>query len=164
VAALTAWAYLAWVLLTWTKTAEQLLVGAAVALAAGIVLAPLGEVVGPWELLRPRRLKAAVQLMGYAAWWIVVANVKLARRIWSPRLPLESGMLTVPTEEKTDGGLTTVALVTSVIVDNQIVDLDRDESVLQYHAVAIPSRDPNECAEVINAPIERILQGARSPE
>lgn len=163
VAGLAAWTFLAWVLLTWTRTAEQLLVGAGVAVVAGLVLAPLGPVLAPWEMLRPRRLRAAVELLGYAAVRIVVANLRLARRIWTPRLPLESGMVVVPTGEHTDGGLTTVALVTSVIVDNQLVDLDPERGLLQYHAVAVPSRDPNESAQVINAPVEQILQRGRSP-
>jgi len=50
------WAYLVWVLLTWTLTVEQLLFGAVVAIAVALALAPLGEVAGPWRLLRPRAL------------------------------------------------------------------------------------------------------------
>ena len=52
--ALWCWAYLLWVLLTWTLTAEQLLFGAVVALAVAVALAPLGEVVRPWPQQPPR--------------------------------------------------------------------------------------------------------------
>ncbi|MFC4911662.1 Na+/H+ antiporter subunit E [Actinomadura gamaensis] len=153
VAGPAAWTFLAWILLTWKFTAEQLLVGVAVAVAAGLLLAPLGRAGGPWELLRPGRPRAAAELLGHTAWWIVVANVRLARRIWAPSRPLRSGMVVVPTRERTDAGLTAVALVTSVIVDNQLVDLDARRGLLQYHAVAVPDRP-----ETINERVERILE------
>jgi multicomponent Na+:H+ antiporter subunit E len=88
---------------------------------------------------------------------IVRANVKLARRIWSPRRPLSSGMLIIPTWARADGELAWTGLITSLIVDNQIVDVDRHRHVLQYHAVAVPPGDKQDQAEVINVPIERLL-------
>ena len=63
VIALFCWAFLTWVLLTWTLTVEQMLFGAGIALAVAVALAPLGEVAGPWRLLTPRRLAAAVRLI-----------------------------------------------------------------------------------------------------
>ncbi|MCP2336307.1 Na+/H+ antiporter subunit E [Actinomadura rupiterrae] len=148
-----AWTFLAWVLLTWEFTAEQLLIGVVVALASGLLFAPLGKGAGPWDVLRPGRLRAAVELAGYTAWWIVVANVRLARRVWAPSRPLRSGMVVVPTRERDDTGLTTVALLTSMIVDNQLADLDARRGLLQYHAVAVPDRP-----ETINERVERILE------
>jgi multicomponent Na+:H+ antiporter subunit E len=150
-----------WVLLTWTATAEQLLFGAGLALAVAVALAPLGPVVGPWQLFQPARLVAIARLAGYVAVHIVRANVALARRIWSPSRPLRSGMVIVPTMARTDGELAATGLITSLIVDNQVVDLDRKEHVLQYHAVAVPHGD--DPAESINAPIERRLAKVRKP-
>jgi multicomponent Na+:H+ antiporter subunit E len=161
VCALAVWAYGVWLLLTWTVTAEQLLFGAVLALIVAVALAPLGPVVGPWRLLQPARLLAIARLAGYAAVHIVRANLGLARRIWSPSRPLRSGMLVVATGARTDGELAATAVIASLIVDNQIVDLDRSERVLQYHAVAVPeSGDP---AESINAPVERRVAGVRKP-
>ena len=50
------WSYAIWVLLTWTRTAEQLLFGAGIAAAVAVGLAPLGEVARPWRLLTPRKV------------------------------------------------------------------------------------------------------------
>jgi multicomponent Na+:H+ antiporter subunit E len=143
VAALFCWAYLVWVLLTWTLTLEQLLFGAAFALAVAVVLAPLGEVAEPWQLLRRRRLAATAALLLLAARRIVLANLRLSRLIWDPRLrlrdgPLRSGMIIVPTQARSAGQLTAVGLITSVIVDNQLTDLDPSRAELQYHAVEVP--------------------------
>jgi multicomponent Na+:H+ antiporter subunit E len=154
---LAAWAYLTWLLLTWTATAEQLLVGAVTALVVGAALAGLGPVVAPWQLLAPRRVWPLGRLAGSAAGRVARANVALAIRIWRPSLPLRSGMIVLPTRARTDGELAATALITSLIVDNQIVDLDRSRDELQYHAVAIPPGSREERAESVNAPVERLV-------
>jgi multicomponent Na+:H+ antiporter subunit E len=160
VAALFCWAFLVWVLLTWTLTLEQMLAGAAVAAAVAVALAPLGEVAGPWRLLAPRRFAAVCALAGVAAVRVVEANVRLSWRIWSPSRPLRSGMVIVPTAERSAAGLTAVGLITSVIVDNQIVDLDRAGAELQYHAVEVPGGGQAEARAKINGPVEDLLAGA----
>src|SRR5581483_11542116 len=113
--AASTWAFLAWLLLTWTRTAEQLLFGAGLAVLTGLVCATLGPVAPPWALLRPARLAAVVRLVAFAAVEIVRANLSLSRRIWTPGRPLRPGMVIVPTELDGDGGQTAVALITSLI-------------------------------------------------
>jgi multicomponent Na+:H+ antiporter subunit E len=160
--ALAAWAFLFWLLLTWTATAEQLLFGAGLAAVTAILIAPLGKVVGPWRL-GPRRLRALAALVARSAVEIVRANASLTRRIWfSPHPP--SGMVIVPTRATTDGEIAATGLITSLIVDNQIIDLDRSSSELQYHAVAVPEGSPEDRAEGINAPTERLVGRFRQEE
>jgi multicomponent Na+:H+ antiporter subunit E len=152
------WAFLVWVLLTWTLTAEQLLIGAALAALVAVALAPLGNAPGPWLLLSPARLAGAAWLLAVTAGRIVMSNLRLARRIWSLRRPLSSGMVIAATREHSAAGLTAVGLMTSVVVDSQLVDLDARRGQLQYHAVAAPAGGPDETARVINAPAERLLR------
>ena len=155
------WAYLVWVLLTWTLTVEQLLFGAVVALVVAMALAPLGEVAGPWRLLRPRVLAGGVWLLIATAGRSLVANLRLSRRIWDPRRPLASGMVITPTRERQDGGLAAVGVISSLIVDNQLADLDARARELQYHAVAVPDGDAEQAREQINGPVEDLLRPFR---
>jgi multicomponent Na+:H+ antiporter subunit E len=157
--ALAAWAFGVWVLLTWTRSVEQLAFGAGVALAVGFALAPLGRVVGPWRLLRPHRLFLGVCLLVVVAGRMVSANVRLAVRIWSPSRPLASGMVVVPTRARSAGAVTTVGLLSSLIVDNQLVDLDHTRHRLQYHALIVPAGTPQQRRDRINGPLERWLPG-----
>jgi multicomponent Na+:H+ antiporter subunit E len=156
-AALTCWCYGVWVLLAWTLTLEQLVVGGLVSLVAAALLSPLGEVPGPWRLLRPRALYALAGVTAVALRRILVANVRLARRIWSPSRPLRSGLVVVPTTQRSLLGLTVVGLVSSLIVDNQIVDVDRPRGRLLYHAVDVPPPDPQQARDQVNGPLERFL-------
>jgi multicomponent Na+:H+ antiporter subunit E len=151
------WAFAVWLVLTWTATAEQLIFGAVLSLLVGLALAPLGGVVAPWRLFDPRRAAALAALMATCLTRIVRANISLARRILAPSRPLASGMVIVPTAMRTDAGVGATGLITSLIVDNQIVDLDTRRHELQYHAVAVPEGDAQQKAAKINAPIERLL-------
>ncbi|MBV9660884.1 MAG: Na+/H+ antiporter subunit E [Acidimicrobiales bacterium] len=157
VLALAAWGYVVWVILTWTLTLEQLVFGGVVAVAVAVMLAPLGGVIGPWWLFTPRRLLVVVHLIAEVVRRILVANVKLAARIWSPRLPLSSGMVITPTHERGDGGIAAVGIITSLIVDNQITDIDRRRHLFQYHAVAVPPENRAAARRAINGPIEDLL-------
>ena len=87
IVALSAWAFLAWVILTWTLTLEQLVVGGVLSILVAVALAPLGPAQGPWWLLHPRRFLAVIRLVVETAGRVLVANVKLSARIWSPRPP-----------------------------------------------------------------------------
>ncbi len=150
------WSGAAWVLLTWKATVEQALYGLAVSLAVAVVMSPLGPAARPWQLLRPGRLMRVAALVATSAARIVWANIDLARRVWSPSRPIRTGMLVVPTDVRTDGGVTVLGLLGSIIVDHQLVDLEPGR--MQYHAVWVASEDPSEARERINGPVERLLR------
>jgi multicomponent Na+:H+ antiporter subunit E len=151
------WGYSAWLLLTWTVQAEQLVCGALVSAAMTAILLPLMDgVVRPWALLHPRRAAGAVRLVLACLARIALANLRLARRIWSPRRPVEPGMVIVPTKLSTEAGLAGVGLLSSLIVDNQLVDLNRGEHLLQYHAVSVPPPGSDR-AEIVTGGTERLV-------
>ena len=163
--ALSGWCLVVWIVVTWTRTLEQLAFGAVIAVVVAAGLATMGPVVPPWRVLNPRRFFAGLWLLAVSLGRIVGANVKLAARIWNPRRPLASGMIVVPTEERSAGGLTAVGLITSLIVDNQLVDVDRSRHLLQYHAVSVPQGSRDDARKEINGPVEDLLapiEGGRS--
>jgi multicomponent Na+:H+ antiporter subunit E len=157
VLALAAWCFPVWVLLSWTATLEQVAFGLAVSFAVALALAPLGPVVPPWRVLTPGRLRAALGLLVTSLGRIVVANLRLAVRIWAPSRPLSSGMVITPTTQRSVFGLTVVGLLTSVVVDNQLVDVDRRRGELLYHAVSVPPRGSQHARTATNGPVERFL-------
>lgn len=163
VAGLFCWAFGVWMLLTWTLTVEQLVFGAVIALVVAVALAPLGDVAGPCRLLRPRAFIGGCRLLIATAGRVLVANLGLSRRIWDPRRPLASGMVIAPTRERTDGGLAAVGVISSLIVDNQIVDLDARSHELQYHAVAVPPGDAEQVRQHVNGPVEDLLAPFGTP-
>jgi multicomponent Na+:H+ antiporter subunit E len=139
VTALATWCLLVWVLLTWTATFEQIGFGVAIALLVAFALAPLGDVTPPWLLLKPQVAWRALRLAFHVAIQIVRANVALAWRVWHRHPALRTGLVVVPTQMRGDAGLTALGLLSSLIVDNQLVDIDRAKHELLYHAVSVPS-------------------------
>jgi multicomponent Na+:H+ antiporter subunit E len=157
VLAAAVWNLAVWVLLTWTRTVEVLSVGVVVSLVVAVALAPLGDVVPPWRLFQPRRAVGVVRLLVDGLRRVVIANVKLTRVIWSRQVAPSSGMVIVPTSERTEGGLAALGLISSLIVDNQIVDIDRRRHELQYHAITIRAGGREARYDEINGPVERLL-------
>ena len=155
--ALVVWCYGIWLLLTWTVAAEQLVTAAVVSVLVAAALCPFPGAAAPWRLLDPRVLVAVVRLVLGSLVRIVRANVELAWRIWAPSQPLRSGMLIVPTRMRSDGGVGGVGLITSLIVDNQLADLDRRRNELQFHAVTVPDGDAAAKGAAITEPTERLL-------
>ena len=64
---------------------------------------------------------------------------------------------------KTEDELTAVGVLTSLIVDNQIIDLDRKWNELQYHGVWLETGDPALNRSRINGPLEDLLRDLREP-
>src|SRR5260370_33483208 len=94
-AGLFLWAFGVWVLLTWTLTAEQLLFGAVVAAAVAVALAPLGDVAGPWRLLRPRAFAGGIRLLIAAAGRVLVANLRLSLPLWAAGRPVSTRVASI---------------------------------------------------------------------
>lgn len=135
---------------------EQALYGAAVSIAVALVLLPLGAPAAPWRLLPPLKLARLVAVVATSAARIVGANIVLARRVWSPSRPIRTGMLVIPTQLRSDGGITVLGLLGSIIVDHQLVDLEPGR--LQYHAMWVATEDPIEARERVNGRLERLLK------
>ena len=153
----TAWCLAIWLLLLGTVSVETIVVGLVVALVISIGLSGL-DVLVPWRLLTPARLFPLCLLCADSAARIVKANLTLARIVWRPRLQLATGMVVVPTRMRGDVELAGIAIITSLIVDNQIVDVDRARHELLYHCIEVPQGDRY---AAINGPVERRLLALR---
>lgn len=150
------WAMVVWLVLTWSTMAEQLVTGAIIAAVVASGLVATGPVARPWALLRPRAVGAVLRLTATCASRIVLANVQLARRIWHPGRPRASGMVVVPTRMRTEGGVAAVSLLCSLVVDNQVVDVDTRRHLLHVHTIDVEP-DPDRRVQDINGPLERHL-------
>jgi multicomponent Na+:H+ antiporter subunit E len=155
--AIWVWCMVAWTLLTWSASVEQLLTGALVSAAVAGCLSRLGGAVRPWRLLYPSRLRRLLALAGTVLWQSLRASARLALRAWSPGPPVRPGMLVVPTGARTAAEHTAVGLLSSLVVDNQLVDVDPERHTLQYHAVWVSDVDRQANRRRINGPIERWL-------
>jgi multicomponent Na+:H+ antiporter subunit E len=153
--ALLGWCFAAWLLLSGTTTRDSLLAGLVVAGLVAAALAPLGTVVGPWTLVSPARIGPQLKLAGRVLVGITTANLDLVRRTWAlPRPDVTPGMVSIPTRARTDAELTAVGTLTSLVVDNQFVDVDRSTDELLFHCMAVPTGGPEARRKEISAAVE----------
>lgn len=151
--ALWSWCFISWALLIPTATVEVGIIGAVVAIGVGLALRPLGgRVAGPWTLLWPPCLARALVLAGDTAVRVVRANLKLATAAWRPGGGRDTGVIAVPTRVRTEGEVLLVGVLTSLIVDNQLVDIDDETHQLWFHAIGLP--DDADRTDAINGPVE----------
>ena len=153
-ARLAAWLMLVWLLLSWMVTPESLAIGAVASFAGALAFVRVSRTPGPWVFLQPRRLLAVTRFAGYLLGRVVVANVRLSRMVVTSGRPSASGMVIVPTRASSDSDLAAVGLLSSLVVDNQLVDLDRSRRELMYHVMEAPPADPDAAVAAINGPIE----------
>jgi multicomponent Na+:H+ antiporter subunit E len=151
----TCWCLVAWVLLTWTATVEVIVTGLLVSALCALAVTRLGPLPAPWCVLRPSVAIPLARLAGSLAVRMVSANVRMAARIWSGDPPPRTGMIVVPTRARDEGRLGAVGLLTSLVVDNQVVDVDPSSNEMLYHCLDVPEGDRY---DAVNGPLEqRIL-------
>jgi multicomponent Na+:H+ antiporter subunit E len=132
------WCLPLWLLLSGTVSTEVLVTGVAVAVFSTWVLVPLGGVRGPSALLRPKRVLPVAKLAGTLSWQVCRANLVMARRVWSREPPPRTGMVVVTTQARGLGPVAAVGLLTSLVVDNQVVDVDLASNQMLYHCLDVP--------------------------
>lgn len=147
----------AWILLTGSIDTAELATGAVVALvavvAAGDRLSLLAglrlSLLSPWHLLR------------YLAYFLVqlaLSNLDMARRVLSPRLPLNPGLVEVRTGLKSDLGRMLLANSITLTPGTLTVDMEDDRLLIHWIDCA-PGRDLEAATQAIAAGFEQRIRG-----
>ncbi|TCJ18920.1 hypothetical protein EZJ19_01560 [Parasulfuritortus cantonensis] len=122
---------LAWILLTGTLAASELAAGALVALvataAAGSRLTLLGGL-----RLSPAAPLHLVRYLGYFLVQLTLSNFDMARRILSPSLPLDPGMVEVHTGLRSELGRMLLANSITLTPGTLTVDVDDDRLLIHW--------------------------------
>ena len=149
--------WLAWIALTGSLDPQELGIGALVA----AVIASLS-----YELLffRPMReklqLKRFAYLLAYVpayVWAELKAHAGVIYRILHPRMPIRPGIVEVPTELRTDLGITGLANAITMTPGTLSVEVDESKPCLYVHWINVKALEPSQTREFIAKPFERFL-------
>jgi multicomponent Na+:H+ antiporter subunit E len=121
--------------MTGRLTAGNLLIGTVIGYA---VLLPAQGALGLRQSLR--RMHRAAGLMAFFAWELVLANLRVARDVVSPRLTMRPGVIAVPLDARTDGEILLLANLITLTPGTLSVDVSEDRRVLYVHAMRVPDR------------------------
>lgn len=148
---------LTWVLLTGTLASDELLLGCAVSvlvlLAAGPRLALLSGLrltpQAPWHLLR---------YLGFFFGQLALSNFDVARRVISPALPINPGLVTVRTRLTSDLGRMLLANSITLTPGTLTVEAEGDRLLIHWIDSA-PGGDLESATRAIAAGFEQRISG-----
>ncbi|MNE44069.1 putative monovalent cation/H+ antiporter subunit E [compost metagenome] len=118
-----------WLLLNLSLSVGNLLLGAALAVLAPMLMAPLRPL--PVRQRRPGVIIALVLRVGVD---VVVSNLQVAWAVWNAkRCPPRSAFVKVPLQLRDANGLAALSIITTVIPGTVWSELALDRSILLMH-------------------------------
>lgn len=152
--------WLAWVLFTASLDPQELVVGAICsALVAGISYGLFLR--GPVrEKLQPKRWAYLLAYLPVYIWAEIKAHLNVAYRTLHPKLPLKPAIVRVPTELRSDVGLTTLANSITMTPGTLSVEVNEEKPSLYVHWINAETLEPEEVKKKVGGPFERFLKEA----
>lgn len=127
---------LLWMALMGSRQPVQFVLGFLVAYAALAILAPL---VGTASYVR--RLPRAVAFAGFFLKELILANVRVARDVVTPRAMRRPGVVAVPLDTRDETEITLLANLVTLTPGSVTLDVADDRSVLYVHAMFVDDPD-----------------------
>ena len=144
-----------WILIAgfhWT----ELVLGAAVSLVLSIIIARFVNYSFGFGIILSL-LKFIFIYIPVFIFKLVLANVDLAYRVLSPKLPINPGIVKVPTNLKSD--FSKFILANSITLTPGTLSLDVEDDHVLVHWVNVKGDTPQEYQNAISKPFEKILGG-----
>jgi multicomponent Na+:H+ antiporter subunit E len=126
---------LLWVGMTGQLTATNLLIGLVLGYLVLLVLQ------GPSALRAQQyRIRRAVGLLVIFVWELILANLRIAWDVVTPRRRMRPGVIAVPLEARSDVEITFLANLVSLTPGTLSLDVSDDRRVLYIHAMYLHDR------------------------
>ena len=145
-----------WILLTLPVTNQELIVGAIVALIAGVVTSRRGIEVLAGIRFTPKALAYAVVYFVVFLWALVKSNLDVAFRVIKPTLPINPGIVRVHTKLRTPVGR--MLLANSITLTPGTITVEMDGEDFFIHWIDVSAADVEEATQKIVSGFERYLE------
>ena len=147
--------FLLWIVLTSTFFWQELV--------AGIVLAAMVAAMG-YSLFtekgvgnfHPKRLAFLIIYIPVFLWDVVKANLDVAYRVLSPKMPIRPGIVEIHTDLKSD--IAKLGLANSITLTPGTLTMDVDGDRMFIHWINVKSDDIKEASEDIGGKFERYMK------
>jgi len=133
---------------------DELILGALVSIIMTIILAKLVSYTVDYRF----PVKLLVFVFAYLPvfiWQLILSNIDIARRVLSPRIPLNPGFVKIKTDLKGDFGK--LALANSITLTPGTLSIDVDGEYLFIHTVDVKGKTPEENRANISGKFEKLL-------
>ncbi len=146
---------LIWLVANDSLAPEIILVGALVAAILAVLFAPFARVYADirWT---PRVFLNAFAFLGVFLWELVLANLNVARLVFSPRIRIRPGIVEIKTRLKSPMGRMVLANAITLTPGTLVVDI-RDDSLF-IHWIVVSAQDPEAATRAIAGRFEKYLE------
>ena len=145
-----------WILLTGSLSYDELITGFFVSVVVALFTGPLFTRRGVYHL-HPKRLWGKVVYLIVFLIELVKANIDVAKRVLSPSLPINPGIVRVNTRLTED--MDKLWLANSITLTPGTMTLDIKGDELFIHWIDVQETDPHKAGEIIKGAFERHLGG-----
>ena len=107
-----------------------------------------------------RRMPRTVGFVLYVLWELVLANLKVARLVLTPRERLRPGIVAVPLDLRTDAQITTLANLITLTPGTLSLDVSHDRRVLYVHSIEVvdPESFRRETKQGFESAVKEVFQ------
>jgi len=147
--------FLLWLAFTTSLSPDELIVGALIALVMSFFTAKEFTEDG-LKNFSLRRIVFAFRYLFVFLWEMIKANVDVALRVVNPKLPINPGIVEVPTGLKSNAAK--LALANSITLTPGTLTVDVVDDKLYIHWINVTVQNPQEAFEQISAVFERYIK------
>jgi multicomponent Na+:H+ antiporter subunit E len=150
--------FAAWVAFTGSIDVQELAAGAVVAALVALISHEVLFKRPMREKFRPKRLGYALAYVPAYVWEEIKAHADVIYRILHPKMPIKPGIVKVPTDLRTDFGITGLANAITMTPGTISVEVNEDEPGLYVHWINVKAVEPAQTKVAIAGPFERFLK------
>lgn len=147
--------FIVWLLLTFNLEVPNLIVGVIVAIITSIVFHK-SFLSDSKKFFQPQRYFWIIIYLIIFIWECVKANIDVAYRVLSPKMPIKPGIVKVKSKLKTNIGKTFLANSITMTPGTITVDIIDDEFFI--HWIYVSSSDPKEYSRKILGRFEKYIE------
>ena len=133
-----------WLLLTGSFAPVDLLWGVVVCTGVTALSYRFTAFGAPRWMRRPQGWWAFACLLIEFVRQIIVQNITLSRRVFSPSLPIRPGIVAVPYYIRGDVPLTILSSLMTLTPDTVVVDIDQQKQIMYIHWIDVQNTDPEQ--------------------
>jgi multicomponent Na+:H+ antiporter subunit E len=143
-----------WLLLTGSFAAVDLLWGLVVCLGVTSLSYRFVAFGAPRWMRHPRKWGAFLALAWEFTKQIIVQNISLSMRVFSPQIPIKPGIVAVPYRIRRDVPLTFLISLVTLTPDTVVIDVDEAKSILYIHWIDVKTTEADEAYKLLIRDLE----------
>ncbi len=144
-----------WLLLTFSLTTPNIIVGIVAALATSILFGRF-FVTSVSKLLHPHRYFWFIVYLIIFIWECLKANIEVAYRVLHPAMPIKPGIVKIKIDLKTDIAKTTLA--NSITMTPGTITVDIIDDYIYVHWIYISTDNPDEYSQKVSGKFEKYIK------